>query len=189
VSSLERIYVSSGSRFLGRMGLSEVSVSEGGEVYDFECASGFAGDVCYKESPPLLYENGRQYCVLHSPDSHKEIAFEEAFKKRLREENFNFYGVYFPSRVDFTMDYFMGDSWDKFGAPVNFAYATFEEEAIFREVLFKEDVDFQGATFKGEVSFKYVTFEGVAGFTYTTFLEEANNATSTARHGQQWLKS
>src|SRR5437660_3080115 len=99
---------------------------------DFVCdceelmRSACAGERFYKE------HEGKRYCVLHFPAKEKEPAFREAVLKKLRKNDFDFRGVYFPE-VDFLAANFPTDA--------NFSNATFFGRASFTVVTFGAKAD------------------------------------------------
>jgi uncharacterized protein YjbI with pentapeptide repeats len=111
-------------------------------------------DVC--QNLPFYAEfEGNPYCVLHHPSYEKENDFNIVFQERLAREDYQFQGVVFPGKVNFS-NY-------KFEKDVDFTYATFAGE-----------VDFSSATFAGTVLFQATQFWEKVKFFSTTFLKEAN---------------
>ncbi len=116
------------------------------------------GEEFYKE------HDGMQYCVFHYPGN--KSGFWEAVNKKLKAQDFNFQGVWFPS------------SWD-------FEHAKFTKDVNFERAHFEGEVDFSGASFEGRANFSHCSFNGGAYFHDTTF----NLATfegSTFRIGAQF---
>jgi uncharacterized protein YjbI with pentapeptide repeats len=112
---------------------------------------------------------GKLYCVLHSPRGNKDpAAFEGAIEKKLKEEDFDFRGVYFPGKqslASFLPNY------------------TFEGTVDFSDATFKQEAHFSGATFEGEASFSNATFEGWPQFFDATFKKWANFSNATFKKG------
>src|SRR5258705_10619511 len=81
------------------------------------------GEPFYKE-----HENKR-YCVLHHPPAGKEVAFDEAFKRKLLNNDLDFRGVVFPSPLKFIQQKFSGlnVSGAVFLSDVLFEFCTLEK--------------------------------------------------------------
>ncbi len=128
--------------------------------------------------------DGKNYCVLHLPVKNKEKQFTEAIQRKLKNNDFNFYGVWFPEgrwfrRFDFTHmpDFYRAT----FSGKADFLGTKFPMSARFRHVTFVEKADFSGAEFgpdevnftharfNGPADFKRANFEGQANFRYATF--------------------
>src|SRR2546421_11338460 len=71
---------------------------------------------------------GQRYCVLHYPSKDKSAAFNEALKRKLDAQDFDFRGVWFSDGVNF-FEF-------TFTTPVDFSYAKFGAEAIFATATF-----------------------------------------------------
>ena len=128
--------------------------------------------------------DGKNYCVLHLPVKNKEKQFTEAIQRKLKNNDFNFYGVWFPEgrwfrRFDFThMPDFYRATFNgkadflgtKFPMSARFRHVTFVEKADFSGAEFGPDeVNFTHARFNGPADFKRANFEGQANFRYATF--------------------
>jgi hypothetical protein len=103
---------------------------------------------------PTDYEHeGNPCCVLHFPSEDKKVAFRTALEAKLKDEDFNFSGAYFPSGMALFGDYATQMERHRRGVRLRtgLRFRTQLEEASFRE-----------ATFSGEVDFKEVTFHGAA---------------------------
>lgn len=73
---------------------------------------------------PFFKEHeGKQYCVLHYPDTNKLEAFRVALKRKLDAKDFDFQGVWFPEEVSFKKF--------EFSAETNFSAATFKSYVRF----------------------------------------------------------
>jgi uncharacterized protein YjbI with pentapeptide repeats len=114
---------------------------------------------------------GKLYCVLHSPRVNKDLAaFEGAIEKKLKDKDFDFRGVYFPSNQRF-------QSYESlphaiFKEEVRFSSATFTGRADFSGVAFEKGAHFDNATFEGWANFTSAIFNG-AVFTMAVFKEAA----------------
>ena len=156
----------------------------------FVCDSGDAARSACKLLPFFKEKEGKRYCVLHYPGKEKCAAFEEARKRKLDAEDFNFCGAWFPDAAEFDAITFTKNAnfnYTTFSAEAHFRYAEFKGEALFSHATFVEDAnfycskfgavtgfgtDFKFATFKGEANFRYATFVEVANFRQATFKEE-----------------
>ncbi|MBV9926000.1 MAG: pentapeptide repeat-containing protein [Acidobacteria bacterium] len=118
-----------------------------------------------KGFPFFKEHEGKQYCVLHYPGKEKTLAFKEALDKKIKAEEFNFSGVWFPDALDL--------SSAKFSAGACFKYATFSEKADFSRVEFGAQADFSRTTFRAEAHFKHTTFSAKADFHGIVFTMEA----------------
>src|ERR1043165_3492073 len=106
------------------------------------------------------------YCVLHYPGKDKVSAFDEALKRKLDAEDFDFRGVWFPDKVNF--------SKFTFTTPANFNSATFSAEANFYSATFSATARFNSATFSAVADFFSAMFSAVAYFTSATFSAKAD---------------
>jgi hypothetical protein len=126
---------------------------------------------------PANYEHeGKHYCVLHYSNREKVKDFRLAFHKKLVDEDFNFYGVYFPEEVNFNSIEFKNAAGFRgaiFTADANFLEASFNGEANFHKVTFNAAVAFIGVTFDLKTDFSEAAFIGEADFTAVTFKENA----------------
>jgi Pentapeptide repeats (9 copies) len=120
------------------------------------------------------YKN-TQYCVLHLPQADKIADFEEALKKKLRNLDFDFRGVWFPAKADFrgfsftTEANFQGAT---FTGKANFQVTIFEQPVTFNKATFKQHVNF-GAKFSQKADFSQVSFKEFADFTRVNFEKES----------------
>jgi hypothetical protein len=122
--------------------------------------SACAGEAFYQE------HEGKRYCVLHYPGKEKSAAFAGALKRKLDAQDYNFRGVWFPDKLDF--------SKFEFNAEVDFSSATFSAVAYFRAATFRAGVYFRSATFRAEANFIAATFRAVAYFRAATFNAKAD---------------
>jgi len=106
-----------------------------------------------------------EYCVLHFPNADKTADFELAFKRKLREGNFDFRGVWFPAKADFRNFPFPGE--------VNFKEATFTGEADFSMATFSGLTTFRGVNFQAKVYFRSTIFEKPVTFRRAILNDEA----------------
>jgi hypothetical protein len=118
------------------------------------------GEDFYKE------HNGKRYCVLHFPSEEKDVAFNEALKRKLDAEDYNFGGIWFPHKVVFS-NY-------AFSKEANFVNATFNEGVDFTHASFMSGALFIRATFGAGAFFNEATFSAPAYFTFATFSAETD---------------
>src|SRR5215813_7872381 len=124
-----------------------------------------AGEGYYKE------HEGKRYCVLHYPIKEKAEDFKIVLEKKVKSEDFDFSGVWFPDRVNFDGVYFSADA--------NFIFATFSADADFNKATFSADTNFAYATFRADADFSYATFGADADFGHVTFDAVANFESAT----------
>jgi Pentapeptide repeats (9 copies) len=111
------------------------------------------------------YKNN-DYCVLHFPGNEKSNDFVEILKEKVRKEDFNFSGVWFPDDPDFLrLD---------FTAFANFEGATFSGDGDFSGATFRADVSFRHATFSGKARFWRTTFRHTTNFKFSNFSSDAD---------------
>src|SRR5947209_16107634 len=77
--------------------------------------------IACKGLPFYKEHKGKPYCVLHYPGNDKSADFDEVLESKIRAEDFNFSGVWFPDEVDF--------SNSTFTTAASFASATFSAKA------------------------------------------------------------
>lgn len=121
-------------------------------------------EACQGEKFFKEYE-GKSYCVLHYPDKDKIEDFAIAYKRKLKDKDFDFSGVWFPG------DALFGDF--QFSEDANFWRATFNGDALFKRATFSGRAHFWEATFKKNANFGRTTFIGDASFFLATFNGEA----------------
>src|SRR5437899_1430746 len=85
-------------------------------VWDYATRTVCAEERFYRE------HEGRRYCVLHFPGKDKVEDFEAAFLKKIRNEDFDFRGVYFPGDLSLSRE---------IKSRVNFSEATFSGRVGF----------------------------------------------------------
>ncbi len=128
------------------------------DEYWEEVSEACAGDASYEIE-------GKYYCVLHYPSQAKIGEFRVALRKKIDDNDFNFYGVYFPEEVDF--------SNQTPSRSANFSYANFCCNVSFAGVLFRKGADFSYAIFGGNAYFSYSgSFN--KGLSYATFCDKAD---------------
>jgi uncharacterized protein YjbI with pentapeptide repeats len=145
--------------------------------------------VC-KGLPADNEHEGKQYCALHAPTKDKNLVeVGEAIKKKFRDKDFDFRGVYFPR------DYFRSAGIEEQFAGISHANwaglpqatldrlrnrSVFEEEADFSNATFEgERADFSDAHFKRGAIFSEATFEEGADFSGVIFEEGADFSNAT----------
>src|SRR4051812_33245693 len=92
----------------------------------FDCEekvrSACVGESAYQEL------KGKTYCVLHFPGKKNQDMFEDAIRRKIKERDFDFSGVWFEDRADFREVAFSADAefyFAKFRAPADFSFANF----------------------------------------------------------------
>lgn len=118
-----------------------------------------AGEPFYRE------HKGKRYCVLHFPGIEKSADFNQAFRRKLENKDFNFAGVWFPDDPQFVNFNFCTDA--------DFTFATFAADANFSQSTFSSLAYFVGATFKARAEFNHAVFEVKAIFLSADYLEPA----------------
>lgn len=102
----------------------------------------------------------RRYCVLHYPGKGKDAEFKAMLDIMVKENHFDFRGVWFPDEVDFSLI---------FSTRADFHSATFSADASFISATFNADADFSYATFGAKAEFRFATFNAQANFFSATF--------------------
>ena len=129
---------------------------------------------CYWDQPPRTVcgnepffkeHNGRRYCVLHYPGKEKSLEFLQALHRKLRNNDFDFQGVWFPDDVNLRRE---------FKTKANFHQATFAGSVYFSSAVFKSEAIFWDATFRDFANFNSAEFESSVDFTRAVFKEHAN---------------
>lgn len=136
--------------------------------------------------------DGKEYCVLHSPQREKLSEFLDVYENRIKAEKTDFRYVYFPNDIFFTSHYLSQDVEQKkiFNTELNFNnavfceevnfFATFKNKVSFDYAVFKKKVSFSSSTFKADVSFLYVEFTDKLYFVSTKIGENSNIKFSNA---------
>lgn len=104
---------------------------------------------------------GKRYCVLHYPGTEKKEDFQESLQRKLKAQDFDFRGVWFPDNISFE-DF-------AFNTEVNFHQAHFNAPACFDGAKFNADAYFSGTQFEGVAGFRRAQFSGNAKFSYAQF--------------------
>lgn len=118
---------------------------------------------------------GRRYCVLHLPDEKKCADFGKALQKKIKANDFNFSGVWFPDEANFASVVFntkVNFFKAVFTGTANFSSASFNG-ANFRESKFLGDAYFDYTTFYAPAAFSHAIFEAKTYFSRTTFNKDA----------------
>lgn len=110
---------------------------------------------------------GLRYCVLHFPGAKNLDTFLMAVGEKLRRQDFDFRGVYFPDEVSAFVKY-------DFTGPANFSSAIFDGSANFNLATFRAGASFARATFRKAAKFDGASFTELVEFTSATFLEGAD---------------
>lgn len=119
--------------------------------------------------------------MLHYPSKDKSTAFNEALKRKLDAEDFNFCGVWFPDFVDFSNFTFTKSArFDSatFNAATSFDSATFSAKASFSFAKFNAEVSFGSAIFDAEAFFYNAKFDAEATFLSSMFKSSADFASA-----------
>jgi len=106
-------------------------------------------------------------CILHSRQQDKDkVPFDTEIKKKLRSQEYDFSGFFFPSFISFSETTFVKEA--------NFSWATFSDEAEFYRSTFSGVADFNGANFAKGAHFHRTTFSDRAFFYGAVFADEAD---------------
>jgi uncharacterized protein YjbI with pentapeptide repeats len=87
----------------------------------------------------------KSYCVLHYPDKDKKELFKRVLDRKIKAQDFDFSGVWFPQDIDFS---------DLTMTKVSFRKAILKVHVRFNKTKFISKADFRGA------EFVYVDFSG-----------------------------
>jgi uncharacterized protein YjbI with pentapeptide repeats len=116
------------------------------------------------------------FCIFHDPSKEKNLnLFRRKLARKLKSEDYNFRGYYFPESADFADHIFAKD--------VDFEEAIFSSSANFSNCTFSERVNFAGTTFFDRANFLNTTFSGGAYFAGATFFGGGNFVGSTFSGG------
>ena len=125
---------------------------------------------------PVWQGSTEGYCIFHDPSKEKNInLFKKKLARKLKGENYNFRGYYFPESMDFTDHIFAKD--------VDFEEAIFSNSVNFSNCTFSNRVNFAGTTFFDRANFLNTTFSGGAYFAGATFFGGGNFVGSTFSGG------
>lgn len=143
------------------------------------------------------------FCIFHDPSKEKNLnLFRKKLDRKLKREDYNFRGYYFPESVDF-VDHIFAKGVDfeeaifsssanfsncTFSKRVNFAGTTFFDRANFLNTTFSEGAYFAGATFFGGGNFVGSTFSGGAYFAGATFFGGAFFSGTTFAGGAHFAR-
>jgi len=115
---------------------------------------------------------GKGYCVLHYPGIGKTNAFKPALDAKLKAEDYNLRGVWFPEYTYFGRRCFQAGvdlTYAFFNDEANFEICTFEKDAFFDKVTFNADANFNGVSFNFFTSFFACSFRKSAIFHGASF--------------------
>ncbi|RZB29258.1 MAG: hypothetical protein AEth_01400 [Candidatus Argoarchaeum ethanivorans] len=119
--------------------------------------------VCPEEALP---DSKEHFCIFHERRKDKDVGeFYKKIDEKIKQEDFNFTGYFFPDDVSFENV--------EFTKEVNFGFATFKEKANFSHATFKEKAYFNSISFKGTTNFRSATFTEGAYFRDTIFTKGA----------------
>lgn len=139
--------------------------------------------VCRNNPVKFKDERGHFYCVFHYPNISKVDEFALAYDEKVQNEDYLFYGTWFPFEIDF-----LNHSFNKYA---DFIWTTFNFGVSFENAKFLDNCDFSCSKFQKRVSFKEaefskiendtlptrfhsVTFESVADFEKALFKNETD---------------
>jgi hypothetical protein len=153
---------------------------------------------------PVKYKHrDKFYCIFHFPSQEKQDEFAVAFSERIEQEDYLFYGTWFPQIVDFsghTFNKFVDFEWvtfnhevsfydAKFLANCQFICAVFKARTSFSKTIFSKNDDdelatnFHSATFENDVDFSSASFKNITDFADAKFLignsSSAHSSTSS----------
>ena len=116
---------------------------------------------------PSLKDDINDLCLLHSENPNKDLKkFKHKIIKKLEGEDFDFSAIYFPSPIEFPIDF-------TFTKETSFFSATFSNNANYFRSIFNENVNFNEAIFNGKAIFISVKFLKGADFSGAIFQKEA----------------
>ena len=116
------------------------------------------------------------FCIFHDPSKEKNInLFKRKLARKIKREDYNFRGYYFPESVDFADHVFAMD--------VDFEEAIFSSSTNFSNCTFSQRLNFAGTTFFDRANFLNTTFSGGAYFAGATFFGGGNFVGSTFSGG------
>ncbi|MBU7014168.1 MAG: pentapeptide repeat-containing protein [Theionarchaea archaeon] len=106
-------------------------------------------------------------CIFHDNSKEKNVnLFRKKLARKVKQEDYNFRGYYFPEMVDFADHIFSRE--------VDFEEAIFSSSANFSNSTFSTRVNFAGTTFFDRANFLNTTFSGGAYFAGATFFGGGN---------------
>lgn len=133
---------------------------------EFICACEDWHRLACQNQPFFKNHKGKDYCVLHYPDTDKLEEFRTVLSTKLVEQDYDFRGTWFPELTDFRTV--------SFSAAANFSGANFSAEANFNRASFSAEANFNGASFCAEASFNRTTFSAAANFNGANFCAKTN---------------
>lgn len=146
---------------------------------------------------PVKYKHEEKfYCIFHFPSEEKKDEFALAFSERIEQEDYLFYGTWFPQIVDFsghtfnkfadfesvTFNHEVSFDNAKFLANCQFISAVFKAMASFYKTIFSKNeeddlvTNFHSATFENSVDFRSARFKNIADFADVKFLVENSSS-------------
>ncbi len=124
-------------------------------------------------SEPVYQGSTGGFCIFHDPSKEKNLnQFRKKLATKLKREDYNFRGYYFPESVDFADHIFAKDvdlEEAIFSSTVNFSNCTFSKRVNFAGTTFYERANFLNTTFSGGAYFAGATFFGGGNFVGSTF--------------------
>jgi hypothetical protein len=121
--------------------------------------------VCRDNSIEYKDNKGNLYCIFHFPNEKKKDKFDLEFHRMIEKEDYQFYGTWFPSEIDF--------SNHKFNTWAGFTWATFNYDISFENAQFLSNCEFLCSTFKKKVSFSEAQFLTREGYLLPTNFHSA----------------
>ena len=123
-------------------------------------------------------------CLLHSRqlNKDKENVFTNLIEAKLKEQDFDFRGVFFPGNTRFFIE-------SEFTKESDFSQAAFAGKADFHDSIFKEKVSFYGATFSEDTNFYNIEFEKHVDFSRVRFVKETDFTDAIFKEGALFYKA
>jgi hypothetical protein len=118
----------------------------------------------------------KRYCVLHYPHKDKVLDFKMAFDNKIKDNDLDFSGVWFPEKLSFTNHTFTTDAHFPnavFSEGADFMRVTFQQNVYFSESEFTQRTQFVETKFYLEADFHLATFQYLASFLLSEFKEKA----------------
>lgn len=120
--------------------------------------------ICHE---PVWQGSTEGFCIFHDPSQEKTLTmFKRKLARKLKREDYDFRGYYFPKSVDFADHIFAQD--------VDFEEAIFSSSTNFSNCTFSGRVNFAGTTFFDRANFLNTSFSGGAYFAGATFFGGGN---------------
>ncbi|HQU82849.1 MAG TPA: pentapeptide repeat-containing protein [Pyrinomonadaceae bacterium] len=133
----------------------------GGEIAEWRKEQ-IREDVC-RELPVRFAVGDKNYCLLHAPTVEKAEEFSRELEMRLKADDFDHRGVYFPQKFEYygkSVDKNVDLSYAYFADGADFKYCNFNGEFEAANVRFAGVCDLEKANFKKRASFSSAVFEG-----------------------------